>query len=128
MAFTLCGKIKLPLQGPYQWIADGTGFFPQNAHSSWLDVTLQLGLPGLVLLAALHGYGLAGDLIATAAWRPRRSICNQRLGDPHDDFLYRKHTGVEHGHALDARHAYCCQVDAGTRFPRPDPVSQALSN
>ena len=38
--------------GPYQWIADGTGFFPQNAHSSWLDVTLQLGLPGLVLLAA----------------------------------------------------------------------------
>ncbi|OYU78435.1 MAG: hypothetical protein CFE32_01630 [Alphaproteobacteria bacterium PA3] len=38
--------------GPYQWIAEGTGFFPQNAHSSWLDVTLQLGLPGLVLLAA----------------------------------------------------------------------------
>ncbi len=40
------------IAGPYQWIADGTGFFPQNAHSSWLDITLQLGLPGLVLLAA----------------------------------------------------------------------------
>jgi exopolysaccharide production protein ExoQ len=37
--------------GPYQWIADGTGFLPQNAHSSWLDIILQLGLPGFVLLA-----------------------------------------------------------------------------
>jgi O-antigen ligase len=38
--------------GPYQWIADGTGFYPQNAHSSWLDATLQLGTPGLMLLTA----------------------------------------------------------------------------
>ena len=39
------------IDGPYQWIADGTGFFPQNAHSSWWDVFLQLGTPGAVLLA-----------------------------------------------------------------------------
>ncbi|MCA3694138.1 O-antigen ligase [Aquidulcibacter sp.] len=38
------------IDGPYQWIADGTGFFPQNAHSSWWDVVLQLGTPGAVLL------------------------------------------------------------------------------
>ncbi|OYU51264.1 MAG: hypothetical protein CFE27_13195 [Alphaproteobacteria bacterium PA1] len=49
--------------GPYQWIADGTGFFPQNAHSSWLDVTLQLGLPGLVLLAACMAIALIATLV-----------------------------------------------------------------
>lgn len=43
------------IAGPYQWIADGTGFYPQNAHSSWLDVTLQLGTPGLMLLTACMG-------------------------------------------------------------------------
>jgi exopolysaccharide production protein ExoQ len=38
------------LIAPYQWIAEGTGFLPQNAHSSWLDAQLQLGLPGLGLV------------------------------------------------------------------------------
>lgn len=49
--------------GPYQWIADGTGFFPQNAHSSWLDISLQLGLPGLVLLAACMATAWLATLI-----------------------------------------------------------------
>jgi exopolysaccharide production protein ExoQ len=38
------------LIAPYQWIAEGTGFLPQNAHSSWLDAQLQLGLPGFALV------------------------------------------------------------------------------
>lgn len=38
------------LTSPYQWIADNSGFTPFNAHSSWLEVQLGLGTPGLVML------------------------------------------------------------------------------
>ena len=48
---------------PYQWIAEGTGFFPQNAHSSWLDVMLQLGVPGLFLLITCMGFGWLAAII-----------------------------------------------------------------
>lgn len=51
------------IDGPYQWIADGTGFFPQNAHSSWLDVTLQLGTPGVILLTACMGLAWLAALV-----------------------------------------------------------------
>lgn len=43
------------LDGPFQWIAAGTDFAPQNAHSSWLDAKLQLGPTGLILLVACIG-------------------------------------------------------------------------
>ena len=56
--------------GPYQWIADGTGFYPQNAHSSWLDITLQLGLPGLVLLAVCMATAWLATLLRLARGTP----------------------------------------------------------
>ena len=38
------------MTSPYQWIAENSGFTPFNAHSSWLEVQLGLGTPGLVML------------------------------------------------------------------------------
>jgi exopolysaccharide production protein ExoQ len=45
-------QMRDAMTSPYQWIAAGTGFTPANAHSSWLDAQLGLGLPGLILLIA----------------------------------------------------------------------------
>lgn len=65
------------MTSPYQWIAQATEFTPANAHSSWLDAQLSLGLPGLVLLiiavcftwlvvlARMHKTG-AGGLMSVA--------------------------------------------------------------
>ena len=44
------------MTSPYQWIIDQTGFTPANAHNSWLDTQVQLGLVGLVLLIASVGW------------------------------------------------------------------------
>lgn len=43
------------MTSPYQWIMDYTGFTPANAHSSWLDAQVQLGLVGLGLLVVCVG-------------------------------------------------------------------------
>jgi O-antigen ligase len=44
------------MTSPYQWIIDQTGFTPANAHNSWLDAQVQLGLVGLGLLVASVGW------------------------------------------------------------------------
>jgi exopolysaccharide production protein ExoQ len=41
---------KDDMTSPYQWITEATDFLPANAHSSWLDIYLQLGRPGFILL------------------------------------------------------------------------------
>jgi exopolysaccharide production protein ExoQ len=43
------------MTSPYQWIMDYTGFKPANAHQSWLDAQVQIGLIGLGLLVACVG-------------------------------------------------------------------------
>lgn len=45
-------RMRDDITAPYQWIAENSGFEPFNAHSSWLEAQLGLGLPGLVLLIA----------------------------------------------------------------------------
>jgi exopolysaccharide production protein ExoQ len=44
------------MTSPYQWIMDWSGFEPANAHSAWLDIFMQLGLPGLAILALCVGW------------------------------------------------------------------------
>ncbi|MFM1976964.1 MAG: polysaccharide polymerase hfsC [Pseudomonadota bacterium] len=61
--FNTVWKDQKSLDGPYQWIANGTDFFPQNAHSSWLDTKLQLGMPGLILLVVAMGFAWLVTLI-----------------------------------------------------------------
>jgi exopolysaccharide production protein ExoQ len=43
---------KDDMTSPYQWINEWTDFLPANAHSSWLDVYVQLGHIGVALLIA----------------------------------------------------------------------------
>lgn len=61
--FNTVWKDQKSLDGPYQWIANGTDFFPQNAHSSWLDTKLQLGMPGLLLLVVCMAVAWIATLI-----------------------------------------------------------------
>lgn len=61
--FNTVWKDQKSLDGPYQWISNGTDFFPQNAHSSWLDTKLQLGLPGVMILAVCIGMAWLVTLI-----------------------------------------------------------------
>jgi exopolysaccharide production protein ExoQ len=75
--FQAIWRTKQEMTSPYQWIAQATDFAPANAHSSWLDAQLSLGLPGLVLLivavcftwlvvlARMHKSG-AGGLMSVA--------------------------------------------------------------
>jgi exopolysaccharide production protein ExoQ len=50
------------MTSPYQWVMDWTDFKPANAHSSWLDVYVQLGLPGIFLLGLTIAWLWAGVL------------------------------------------------------------------
>jgi exopolysaccharide production protein ExoQ len=50
------------MTSPYQWIMDWTDFKPANAHSAWLDVYLQLGRPGVAILAFCLGWAWFGVL------------------------------------------------------------------
>jgi O-antigen ligase len=61
--FNTVWKDQKSLDGPYQWIANGTDFFPQNAHSSWLDTKLQLGMPGIMLLVVCMALAWLATLI-----------------------------------------------------------------
>jgi exopolysaccharide production protein ExoQ len=54
------------MTSPYQWIMDWTDFKPANAHSAWLDIYLQLGQPGFVLLALIMGWAWFGVLFRDA--------------------------------------------------------------
>lgn len=44
------------MTSPYQWVMEWTDFKPANAHSAWLDIYIQLGRPGFVLLALCVGW------------------------------------------------------------------------
>jgi exopolysaccharide production protein ExoQ len=50
------------MTSPYQWVMDWTDFKPANAHSSWLDIYMQLGQPGFALLALCVGWAWFGVL------------------------------------------------------------------
>jgi len=57
---------------PYNWVVQHAGFRPNNAHSSWLEVQLNLGLIGLLLQAGCMiwaaGLALAGLMRSQAAY------------------------------------------------------------
>jgi exopolysaccharide production protein ExoQ len=54
------------MTSPYQWIMEWTDFKPANAHSSWLDIFMQLGFPGLFLLALCMVWAWFGVLFLGA--------------------------------------------------------------
>ncbi len=54
------------MTSPYQWVMDWTDFKPANAHSAWLDIYMQLGKPGFVLLALCMGWAWFGVLFKGA--------------------------------------------------------------
>lgn len=54
--FSSIWRGKDVMTSPYQWIMDWTAFEPANAHSAWLDIFMQLGLPGLGILALCVGW------------------------------------------------------------------------
>jgi exopolysaccharide production protein ExoQ len=49
--FQAIWRTKDDMTSPLQWILERADFVPANAHSSWLDIYLQLGQPGVILLA-----------------------------------------------------------------------------
>lgn len=57
---------EMVITSPYQWVMDWTDFKPANAHSSWLDVYMQLGRVGFVLLAFIIGWVWFGILFRGA--------------------------------------------------------------
>jgi exopolysaccharide production protein ExoQ len=57
---------EMVITSPYQWVMDWTDFKPANAHSSWLDVYMQLGRPGFALLALIMGWVWFGILFRGA--------------------------------------------------------------
>ena len=48
---------------PYNWVVQQAGFRPNNAHSSWLELWLMLGLPGLILQGAYMLWGLIAAVL-----------------------------------------------------------------
>lgn len=44
---------------PFNWVVEQAGFRPNNSHSSWLELWLMLGLPGLILQTIYMLWGLA---------------------------------------------------------------------
>lgn len=48
------------LTSPYNYISDAAGFTPMNAHSSYRDTWLQLGIVGVIILVACILYTLLG--------------------------------------------------------------------
>jgi exopolysaccharide production protein ExoQ len=54
---------KDDMTSPYQWITEATDFLPANAHSSWLDIYIQLGQPGFALLVVCMAWTWLGLII-----------------------------------------------------------------
>jgi exopolysaccharide production protein ExoQ len=52
------------MTSPYQWISEWTDFLPANAHSSWLDIYVQLGHVGVALLVVAMVWAWAGLFFA----------------------------------------------------------------
>jgi exopolysaccharide production protein ExoQ len=52
------------MTSPFQWISERTDFLPANAHSSWLDIYIQLGNIGVALLVIAMVWTWAGLFFA----------------------------------------------------------------
>lgn len=70
---------KDEMTSPYQWIMDWSGFEPANAHSAWLDMFMQLGFPGLTLLALCVGWAWFGVLFLGARNRSAAAFAGANL-------------------------------------------------
>lgn len=60
------------MTSPMQWVMQWTDFKPANAHSSWLDTYLMLGIPGVTLLALVMGW--AWLQVLGRLWTGARSL------------------------------------------------------
>lgn len=65
---------------PMQWVIENAQFTPANAHSSWLDMYLQLGKPGVVLLAICLLWAWAALIIKSGVNNRVLSFCAASLG------------------------------------------------
>jgi exopolysaccharide production protein ExoQ len=70
---------KDDMTSPYQWIMDQTDFLPANAHSSWLDIYIQLGNVGVALLVIATVWAWLSILLANKVSNNIIAFCGSTL-------------------------------------------------
>jgi exopolysaccharide production protein ExoQ len=67
------------MTSPFQWIAEATDFKPPHAHSSWLDMYLQLGQVGVGLLVLFTVWAWASLFFASKITNKERAYAGAAL-------------------------------------------------